>query len=416
MNLYFSGIGDSQITPLAEIALDAGYNVSGSDKGFSALINRLNSRGVDIDIGSQDGSFLSKINSDSPIDFFINAAFYPEDHPEITKAKDLNIKIVSKDELVEYLVKEKGLKLIATAGSHGKTTITAMLIWVFKYLKIPISYYINASMNFGPSGNFDGSSKYFIYESDEYNKSFLSLKPYLGIITNIDYNHPETYPSISEYVDAYKDFVASCSEIVTWKNQHSEIYKNAKHAETLDDDEINSEIALLGSANKRNAALVQASLKKISIERGVIDALNSYPGISKRFEKLVENLYIDCGYHPVEVAEAISMAKSLNDQVVVVYQPYSKHLQNYLIGKYTDHFKEANKIYWLPTFPTHHENNGPNVNSDDLTKNITNKKDLQSAELNDDLWYNIEQDHCDGMLVICIGQGSLDGWLRGRLA
>lgn len=415
MNLYFSGIGNIQLAPLAEIALDAGYNVTGSDKYSSALSHRLTSRGVDIEIGSQDGSFLEKSHKDQLLDYFVHEITYPIDHPEIVKAKELGIKIATKDQLVSQITKEKNLRLIAVAGSHGKTTVTGMLIWAFESLNIPASYYINATMNFGPSGAFSSGSEYFIYESDEYDKSFLSLEPYLAVVTNIDYNHPETYATISSYVAAYKDFVARSKKVIGWNNQRSEIYKNHHDALLIDSKDIDTNIKLAGKYNRQNAFLVESALKLIGINGSVSEVLNKYPGLGRRFEKIVENLYIDCAYHPIEVAAALDTAKEHNERVVLVYQPYSNGLQKALKDRYTDQLDIAEKIYWLPTEYSQHEKHERLVTSEELTRKLSNKEKLQFAELNDELWYNIEQDRLNGMLVLCIGV-SIEGWLRGRLS
>src|SRR3954468_16361308 len=123
MNIYFSGVGGVGIGPLVQIALDAGYTVQGSDATQSPLTHELQARGVTISIG-QDGTFLQACHNDNPIDWYVYTAALPDNHPELLLARQLGIKTAKRDELLARIIQEKNLKLIAVAGTHGKTTTT----------------------------------------------------------------------------------------------------------------------------------------------------------------------------------------------------------------------------------------------------------------------------------------------------
>jgi len=157
MKIYFSGIGGVGLGPLAEIAYDAGYTVIGSDMSKSLTTDELRKRGIEIEF-NQDGSFLKSSHQDQPIDWFIYTSALPETHPELLLAKELGIKTAKRDELLAHIIKEKNLKLIAIAGTHGKTTTTGMLVWAFKLLNVPVSYSVGSTLSFGPSGMFDPES------------------------------------------------------------------------------------------------------------------------------------------------------------------------------------------------------------------------------------------------------------------
>lgn len=192
MRIYFSGIGGVGIGPLAEIALDAGYDVYGSDREASPMTKSLQKRDVQISF-DQSGDFLRSEHEKSPFDWFVYTAALPDDHPELVLAKQLGIKTGKRDELLAHIIADKKLKLIAVAGTHGKTTTTSMLVWAFQQLNIPASYSVGSTLSFGPSGRFDPASQFFIYECDEFDKNFLHFQPWLSIITSIDYDHPDTY-------------------------------------------------------------------------------------------------------------------------------------------------------------------------------------------------------------------------------
>ena len=126
MRVYFSGISGTGIGPLAELAKDAGYDVIGSDLARGAIASEIDKRDIDVFYGQQDGKFLQKKYDEAEIDWFVYTSALPADHPELLLAKKLGLKISKRDEFLEHLVKEQGLKMIAVAGTHGKTTTTSM--------------------------------------------------------------------------------------------------------------------------------------------------------------------------------------------------------------------------------------------------------------------------------------------------
>ena len=139
MHIYFSGIGGVGIGPLALIAKQAGYEVSGSDIKDSQYIEYLKSQGItQINIGQTDGQ-ISAINIDKPIDWFVYSSVLPKtnpNHPELVFCRQNNIRTSKRDELLNQIISDKNLKLIAIAGTHGKTTTTAMAIWAFAKMGI----------------------------------------------------------------------------------------------------------------------------------------------------------------------------------------------------------------------------------------------------------------------------------------
>ena len=140
MHIFFSYIGGGSINPLAMIAKEAGYEVSGSDKNDgSPYIKLIRAKGVDVGIGVSD-EFIAKAHAKSPIDWYVYSSAvdkeYP-DHPELLFCKAHGIKTTKRDELLNKILEDKSLKLLAIAGTHGKTTTTAMAVWLFKQLNLP---------------------------------------------------------------------------------------------------------------------------------------------------------------------------------------------------------------------------------------------------------------------------------------
>ena len=126
MKIYISGISGTAMGPLAMMAKEAGITVFGSDKSEGAVTGELKKRKIDFFIGEQDGSFLKEKFDDEGIDWFVYTSALPKTHPELLLAEKLGIKISKRDELIAFLVSELGLKMVAVAGTHGKTTTSTM--------------------------------------------------------------------------------------------------------------------------------------------------------------------------------------------------------------------------------------------------------------------------------------------------
>lgn len=414
MNIYFSGIGGVGLGPLAEIAYDAGYDVVGSDPNESLITKELYERGILIS-SSQDGTFLQSRHDDRPIDWFVYTSALPADHPELVLAKKLGIRTAKRDELLAYIIEQKELKLIAIAGTHGKTTTTGMMIWAMQQLNIPISYSVGTTIPFGPSGKFSPLSEYFIYECDEFDRNFLNFKPYISIITSIDYDHPDTYPTEKDYLDAFSQFESNSEKVIAWSDQHSELLNGLSQAKILTPTDINPNIKLAGNHNRRNATLVFNALKQLGFEQNIENILNKFPGTDRRFEKIADNLYSDYGHHPVEIAATLQMAREISDHIVLVYQPHQNIRQHSIKDQYTDQFELADTIYWLPTYLSREDKNLPILTVNELTQNVTNKDSVFGAEFDDNLWNNIQKARQNGSLVLIMGAGEVDAWIRSKI-
>lgn len=413
MNIYFSGLGGVGIGPLVEIARDAGHNVIGSDLVETLVTEELRDQGVEINIG-QDGTFLRACHEATPIDWFVYTAALPENHPELVLARELGIRTGKRDEFLAYILQEKDLKLIAISGSHGKTTTTGMTIWTMQQLGIPISYSVGTTLPFGPSGRFDPKSEYFVYECDEFDRNFLHFHPYLSLLTSIDYDHPDTYPEESQYTEAFRQFITQSDHTIMWRPDIEYIEADAENAWILDEP---LNLPLTGEHNRRNGTLVVKAMEYLGIakEEATITALSLFPGTDRRFEKLADNLYSDYGHHPVEIEATLQLAREMSDHVVLVYQPHQNRRQHRIRDMYNTQFEKADIVYWLPTYLSREDAGQPILPPEELIANISNKNNVRIAEFDDALWQKIQKTRNEGKLVLCMGAGAIDGWIREQL-
>jgi UDP-N-acetylmuramate--alanine ligase len=416
MHIYFSGIGGVGLGPLAEIASDAGYDVAGSDKSISLMTDELQARGITVRF-DQSGNALDAIHAQKPIEWFVYSSALSPTHPELVKARELGLKVTKRDEFLAWFIQEKKLQLIAVAGTHGKTTTTAMMVWALQQLGVATSYSIGTQISFGPSGKYDRSGQYFVYECDEFDRNFLHFSPNATLLTSYDYDHPDTYPTPSEYRDAFRQFILQSQWVTAREEDIYTLYGDSKRPVCIQgnlDPEI--PITLAGAHNRHNASLVVSALSHLLAAEtpAIVGALNLFPGTARRFEKLAENLYSDYAHHPTEISATIQMALEINPEVMVVYQPHQNSRQHAIRKLYSDCFKNARRIYWLPTYLSREDSQLEILSSFELSKNIEHPP-VVISEMNDALWQQINQERSQGTLIVGMGAGDIDTWLRRQL-
>lgn len=422
MHIYFSGLGGVGVGPLAMLAQDAGHTVEGSDLNESPVTDLLKERDIKISL-DHSGENISKVHHKDPIDWFVYTAALPAGHPELEFAKSHNIRISKRDECLNKLLDDLKLKMVAVSGTHGKTTTTAMIIWLFKQLKIPVSYSVGTTLSFGPPAQYQDGSKFFIYEADEFDKNMLKFKPHLSVIPSLDYDHPDTYPTKNDYIEAFKQFAEQSKMTITWQSIADKLSSDA-HLFVIPDERDFDQIKLAGQHNRRNAWLAATAINRLELVKNNLDDWNrllkvvsDFPGSGRRFEKLAENLYTDYAHHPAEIQTTIAAAKELNPNVVVVYQPHQNIRQHEMLETkaYTNCFAGLKKLYWLPTYLSREDNKLKVLKPKKLVKDIKNV-DIELADMNAKLSQKIKDHQKAGDLVLAMSAGDLDPWLRKNFA
>jgi len=419
MHVYFSGIGGVGIGPLAMLALDAHYTVSGSDLQQSEMVSFLRDRGARVQVG-QDGSQIANEHIEKPIEWFVYSSALPTDHPELKFAREHGIKVSKRDEFLNQILKDKKLRLIAVSGTHGKTTTTGMLVWLFKQLEIPVSYSIGTSISFGPPAQYVDGSEYFVYECDEFDRNFLNFKPSYSLLPSLDYDHADTYPTKEDYNYAFNDFVANSSNTIMWQETADQLGLTDQTTTTIlsPSDPGKDLVKLAGEHTRKNAWLAVQTLEDILAKdrSELISIVNSFPGTNRRFEKLTEGLYTDYAHHPVEIAATLEMAKELSKNVVVVYQPHQNIRQHEILSEngYKHCFNGADTVYWLPTYLSREYQDLPILSATDLMANTDGSVHTEPAEMNELLEEKIRSHIQKGDLVIGMSAGDLDHWLRAH--
>ncbi len=431
MHIFFSGIGGTAIGPLALIAKQAGYDVSGSDKQDSLYINYLQKHGIsNIHIG-QNREQIAAMHDKNPIDWFVYTSALPmeqPDAPELTFCREQRIKMSKRYELLNLILEEKKLKLIAIAGTHGKTTTTAMVIWAFKQLGVPVSYSVGAKISFGEMGQYEEGSQYFVYEADEFDRNFLSFRPHMALIAGIDWDHPDIYPTRDSYNQAFREFLEQSHLAAIWSDDADTLGLEDTAGSTQpsyivldkDDPTIADRLNLPGIVNRQNAWLVANAVHRLTRVplAELVTHLNRFPGVSRRFEQIVPGLYSDYAHTPSKIRGALQLAAEVAEQnVVVVYEGLHNTRQHFIKDEFEHLFDDVKQLYIIPSYLAREDKNLPLLTPDDLRNLLSPpaKAASEPAKLDDALAASIRGHLSAGDLVLCLtagGGGSLDEWLR----
>jgi UDP-N-acetylmuramate--alanine ligase len=198
-HVHFIGIGGSGLSAIARLLNESGYAVTGSDRVLSPFAVDLQSAGVNIHIGHDPRNIRAA-------DWVVRSSAVPDDNVEVQAAGAAGIPVYRRADFLGRLMEDRiG---IAVAGTHGKTTTTAMIAYVLSEMGCDPSFIVGGTLsNYGVNAR-AGKGRAFVIEADEYDRMFLGLQPQIEVITNLEHDHPDCYPKFQDMVTAFESFVA----------------------------------------------------------------------------------------------------------------------------------------------------------------------------------------------------------------
>jgi UDP-N-acetylmuramate--alanine ligase len=327
--LHFIGIGGAGMSGLALVCHELGATVGGSDRADSSYMKRLREAGLEPAIGHEAAN-LSE-NAEVIVSTAIAA-----DNPELALARKHGQRILHRGELLAELCSEK--RLIAVAGTHGKTTTAAMLVWGLRGIGADSAFFVGGEVpGLGPDGATNagwGEGEWVVAEADESDGSFLRLDPEIAVVTNVEMDHHSKWGSIAELRAAFAAFADKANGIVLPAdegcidhaiggkcNSRVEFGLSAPGPEGL-------KLAVPGPHNILNAraALAAAALAGFDLD-SVAGALASFPGVHRRLELKGEcagaRVYDDYAHHPTEVRAALTALRETGPaRLIAVFQPH----------------------------------------------------------------------------------------------
>ncbi len=360
--VHFVGVGGIGMSALARLFLQEKKVVSGSDRALSEITAQLEQEGITV-FGSQ-----VKENIVSDIDLIVYTEAMAHDQEEMVAAKALGVPMVNYFDALGMVANE--YYLIAVAGSHGKTTTTAMIIDIFESAGFDPSAIVGSLRATTKSNYRKGKSKYFIVEACEYKRDFLSLTPDVLVITNVEHEHVDYYKSLQEVQGAFREFASQVREggvvILNFGGENMAPILEGVGVSIIDYGKYFNptlKLRVPGMHNQMNAAAAFAVAAFVGIEKEVATtSLEHFAGTWRRFEyKGKVNgalVYDDYGHHPTEIKATIAGARELypDRKITLVFQSHTYSRTHELFDNFVDALGTANTIILLPIYAAREEN------------------------------------------------------------
>ena len=361
--VHFIGIGGIGMSGLARLFLHEGKTVSGSDAAKSANTEKLEQEGATIFYTQE----ASNIRLSSDLELVVYTEAMAQDHPELMKARELGIRTVNYFEALGEIANE--YYLIAVAGTHGKTTTTAMLIDIFEEASFDPSAIVGSLRSKTGSNYRAGKSKYFIVEACEYRRDFLSLTPDVLVITNLEHEHVDYYKNLEEVQKAFLEFALKVREggvVVTNITDPNIIpVLNKLDCHVLDyrsSIDMSLKFRQPGLHTRLNGAAASRAALFVGIEQEVIDsALENFAGTSRRFEYKGDcnnaPVYDDYAHHPTEIRASIAGARELypDKKLTVIFQPHTYSRTQELFNDFVIELSKADRVLLVPIYAARKE-------------------------------------------------------------
>lgn len=450
--IHFIGIGGAGMGGIAEVLLNEGYQVTGSDINQNTVVNRLVSLGANVSIGhrAENVENASVVVVSSAID---------ETNAEIKAAREKRIPVVRRAEMLAELMRFRFG--IAIAGTHGKTTTTSLIASIFAEAQLDPTFIIGGLLNSAGTNARLGKSRYLIAEADESDASFLHLQPMISVVTNIEADHMETYGGDFEQMKkTYLEFLHNlpfyglatmCGDdpviqevlpmvgrrIVTYGFDESNDYvisdfeqhqTKSKFTVRFNGTTLNVSLNLPGVHNALNATAAMA----VAHEEGISDdyivrAMEKFEGIGRRFQQYGEfetgrgtvSLMDDYGHHPTEVAATIKAVRAAwpEKRLVMCYQPHRYTRTRDLYDDFTKVLSQVDCLLLLEVYAAG-EKPISGADSRSLANSIRRRNQVDPifvadpAELPAEL-ANVIQ---DGDVVITQGAGNINSVIKTLIA
>jgi UDP-N-acetylmuramate--alanine ligase len=398
LHIHLLGIGGAGLSPIAQVLLDMGIRVSGSDRQPNAMTARLAERGAIVE-PQQSAENLLKLSPDQRPDVVLISSAVNSENPERKAAEELGIPIVKRIDFLPALL--KGRRVIGVAGTHGKSTTTAMLVHILMRAGLSPGYIIGADVP-GVGNAAAGTSPYFVIEADEYDHMFLGLNPEVAVITNVEWDHPDFYRTPASFRRAFMRYIDSVHRrglIITCRDDEGaeqlRTYGYSRGPEwitygldasadlqAVDVQPVvghgyraqvlhwgmpacTLELEVPGQHNVRNALAAIAAAVWCDVPiADACHALHTYYGVARRFQKLGEvngvTVIDDYAHHPTEIQATLGAARDRfpTQRIWAVFQPHTYSRTRNLLHEMANSFGAADHVLVTNIFAAREKDDG----------------------------------------------------------
>jgi UDP-N-acetylmuramate--alanine ligase len=401
-NIHLIGIGGAGLSAIATVLLQQGYTVSGSDMQASSMTERLAEMGARVFIGHKPE------NLPDNLDTVIISSAIPQDNPELVGARQRGLTIAKRAEWLGQMMQDQ--VGIAIAGTHGKTTTTAMTAFMLREAGQDPTYIVGGFVPQMDSNAAAGKGNVFVIEADEYDHTFLGLRPTVAVVTVVEWDHPDIFPTPQHLTRAFTDFVRltpphglviGCGDdpgarqvieqararVATyglqahneWQavdvqpNQRGGSDFRAIHASSS----VEVSLAVPGLHNVYNAlaVLIVADHQGVDLPLAA-EILGRFTGVGRRFELKGEvngiTIIDDYAHHPTEIKATLAAARTRFGErpIWAVFQPHTFSRTISLLDDFAGAFDDADNVVIVDIFPSRETDEGV-VNSQDIIDRMT---------------------------------------------
>jgi UDP-N-acetylmuramate--alanine ligase len=441
--IHFVGIGGIGMSGIAEVLLNLGYRVGGSDLSESETTLRLRKAGADIAIGHRKENLRDA-------DVVVTSSAVRPDNPEVAAAHERAIPVIPRAEMLAELMRLK--YGVAVAGTHGKTTTTSLIATVLACGGLDPTAVIGGKLNIFGSNAKLGQGELLVAEADESDGSFLKLSPTIAIVTNIDPEHLDHYRNLEEIQTAFLEFINKVpfyglavlcldhenvqalipqvkKRYVTYGLSPQANYRAGSisfqgvmtsfRAFENDRELGRISIQMPGLHSVYNALATIATARELDLDFGVVqEALGSFSGVQRRFQIKGERGGIlvvdDYGHHPAEIKATLSAAQNgWGRRTVVIFQPHRYTRTRDLLREFFTAFNQADVLFLLDIYPAG-EDPIPGVKAENLYEGIKGHghKDVTLVSERKEILDHLLPRLKSGDMVITLGAG--DVWKIGE--
>jgi len=437
-HIHFVGIGGAGLSALARVMLGRGFVVSGSDAMTSAVTDELVEAGAKVFVGHAAENIAGA-------DLIVVTSAAQQDNPEIVAAHLQNIPVLKRREFLREVT--AGFKTIAIAGSHGKTTTSAMVAAILTAAGFDPTAVIGGIIPEWKTNARAGKSEWFVIEADEYDYAFLGLEPYIAVITNVDYDHPDMFPTREAYRDAFAQFMAqtrrdgtlvvcgddaAARELANRSGRAALTYGmaegNAWRAENvqpnarggtdftvLQAENAVRQISLQVPAmhNVLNVLAACAVTRYCGASYDVAwETLTKFKGVGRRFQ--VHGTFHgavvidDYAHHPTEIRATLRAARMRypHARIWALFQPHTFSRTRALWDEFINAFEDADRVFVTEIYAAR-ERDATGLSSTSLVERMDARKTLFVASLTqaEEL---LRQELRDGDVLVTLGAGNVD--------
>ncbi len=438
-NVHFIGIGGISMSGLAEILINEGYHVSGSDIHESNLTNKLKTHGAKIFIPHEAENVRGA-------ELVVYTAAVKEDNPEIIKSKELSIPLIDRATFLGHIMKKYSYG-VAISGCHGKTTTTSMVSIIFNNAGLDPTILVGGEID-AIGGNVRvGNSEYFVTEACEYVESFLKFYPYVAAILNIEEDHLDYFKDLAHIMSAFEKFIglipdngylfinmddentvkaaknAKCNVLTFGENGDAD-YKaiNIQYPESgYPNFEVTYRGNLLGRFHLSIPGLhnIYNALASIAISHNagvsidiIEQSLSAFKGTHRRFDiKGVKNnitIIDDYAHHPTEIKATLAAVKNFpHKKIWCIFQPHTYTRTKALFRDFSKAFFDADEVIITDIYAAREKDTGE-ISSVDLVNVINNESNnaIYESEF-EEIASIIAEDAKPGDIVLTFGAGSI---------